>query len=156
MVVIHVALPLHWVFHLIFNLKNEKMKNKIKYLFLVVLVSGFVGCSELLEEVPVSDRSIENSFKTEADAIAAIVGVYNSLHLEGVYGKSQTLFSTDEHNAGSKVPLSGLNTFNFTADNVRVRIHTKGWRREQFLKCSSDDCIINSNNTGSRLTNGNF
>lgn len=68
------------------------MKNKIKYLYFLVLVSGFVGCSDLLEEVPVSQLSTENYFKTEADAKAAIVGVYSSLQLEGVYGKSQTLF----------------------------------------------------------------
>ena len=96
------------------------MINNIKYLFLVVLFTSLLGCSDLLEEVPVSDLSVENSFNTEADAKAAIVGVYNSLHLEGVYGKSQTLFSTDEHNAGSKVPLSGLNLYSFTADNVEV------------------------------------
>lgn len=96
------------------------MINKIKYLFLVVLFTSFLGCSDLLEEVPVSDLSVENSFNTEADAKAAIVGVYNSLQLEGVYGKSQSLFSTDEHNAGSKVPLSGFNLYSFTADNVEV------------------------------------
>jgi hypothetical protein len=96
------------------------MKNKIKYLYLVILAAGFVACSDLLEEVPVSQPSAENSFKTEANAIAAIVGVYSSLHLEGVYGKSQSLFTTDENNAGSKVPLSGLNLFTFTADNIEV------------------------------------
>ena len=96
------------------------MINKIKYLFLVVLFTSFLGCSDILEEVPVSDLSVENSFNTEADAKAAIVGVYNSLQLEGVYGKSQSLFSTDEHNAGSKVPLSGFNLYSFTADNVEV------------------------------------
>ena len=84
------------------------------------MLTSFLGCSDFLEEVPVSDLSIENSFKTEADAKAAIVGVYSSLQLEGVYGKSQTLFSTDEHNAGSKVPLSGFNLYSFTADNVEV------------------------------------
>ena len=110
------------------------MKNKIKYLYLIILVSGFVACSDLLEEVPLSQASPENSFKTEANAIAAIVGVYSSLHLEGVYGKSQTLFSTDEHNAGSKVPLSGLNLYSFTADNVEVilpiwRDHYEGINR---------------------------
>jgi hypothetical protein len=110
------------------------MKNKIKYLYFLVLASGFVGCSNLLEEVPVSQLSTENYFKTEADAKAAIVGVYSSLQLEGVYGKSQTLFSTDEHNAGSKVPLSGLNLFTFTADNIEVilpiwRDHYKGINR---------------------------
>jgi len=99
-----------------------------------VLFVSFVGCSDILEEVPVSELSVENSFNTESDAKAAIVGVYNSLHLEGVYGKSQTLFSTDEHNAGSKVPLSGLNLYSFTADNVEVilpiwRDHYEGINR---------------------------
>ncbi len=130
------------------------MKNKIKYLYLVVLVSGFVGCSELLEEDPVSQPLAENSFKTEANARAAIVGVYSSLQLEGVYGKSQSLFSTDEHNAGSKVPLSGLNLYTFTADNVEVilpiwRDHYKGINRANLAisKIPSIDMDVTERNT---------
>lgn len=130
------------------------MKNKIKYLYFLVLASGFVGCSDLLEEVPVSQLSTENYFKTEADAKAAIVGVYSSLQLEGVYGKSQTLFSTDEHNAGSKVPLSGLNLFTFTADNIEVilpiwRDHYKGINRANLAisKIPSIDMDVAERNT---------
>jgi len=132
----------------------KKMKNKIKYLYLVVLVSGFVACSDLLEEVPVSQPSVENSFKTKANAIAAIVGVYSSLQLEGVYGKSQSLFTTDENNAGSKVPLSGLNLFTFTADNVEVilpiwRDHYKGINRANLAisKIPSIDMDVTERNT---------
>ena len=131
----------------------KKMKNIIKYLFLVVLASGFVGCSDLLEEDPVSQLLAENSFKTEANAIAAIVGVYSSLQLEGVYGKSQSLFSTDEHNAGSKVPLSDLNTYRFTADNIEVilpiwRDHYKGINRANLAisKIPSIDMDVNKRN----------
>ena len=107
------------------------MKNKIKYLYLVVLVSGFVACSDVLEEVPVSQASPENSFKTEANAISAIVGVYSALHLKGIYGQSQLEFSTDETYAGKKVPRSGFNLYTFTADNIEVvlpiwRDHYKG------------------------------
>ena len=129
------------------------MKNKIKYLFLFVLFTSFLGCSDFLEEVPVSDLTVENSFKTEADAKAAIIGVYNSLQLEGVYGKSQTLFTTDEHNAGSKVPLSGLNLYSFTADNVEVilpiwRDHYKGINRANLSisKIPSIDMDIDERN----------
>ena len=96
------------------------MKNKIKYLYLIALVSGFVACSDLLEEVPVSQASPENSFKTEANAISAIVGVYSSLQLQGIYGQSQLEFSTDETYAGGKVPRSGFNLYTFTADNIEV------------------------------------
>ena len=130
------------------------MKNKIKYLYLVVLISGFVACSDLLEEVPVSQPSVENSFKTEANARAAIVGVYSSLHLEGVYGKSQSLFTTDENNAGSKVPLSGLNLYTFTADNVEVilpiwRDHYQGINRANLAisKIPSIDMDVTERNT---------
>ena len=130
------------------------MMNKIKYLFLSVLFVSFVGCSDILEEVPVSELSVENSFNTESDAKAAIVGVYNSLHLEGVYGKSQTLFSTDEHNAGSKVPLSGLNLYSFTADNVEVilpiwRDHYKGINRANIAisKIPNIDMDVDERNT---------
>ena len=132
----------------------KKMKNKIKYLFLFVLFTSFLGCSDFLEEVPVSDLLVENSFKTEADAIAAIVGVYSSLHLEGVYGKSQSLFSTDEHNAGSKVPLSGLNLYTFTADNIEVilpiwRDHYKGINRANLAisKIPNIDMDVDERNT---------
>jgi hypothetical protein len=132
----------------------KKMKNKIKYLYLIVLVSGFVACSDLLEEVPVSQPSAENSFKTKANALAAIVGVYSSLHLEGVYGKSQSLFTTDENNAGSKVPLSGLNLYTFTADNVEVilpiwRDHYKGINRANLAisKIPSIDMDVTERNT---------
>ena len=132
----------------------KKMKNKIKYLYLIVLVSGFVACSDLLEEVPVSQPSAENSFKTKANAVAAIVGVYSSLHLEGVYGKSQSLFTTDENNAGSKVPLSGLNLYTFTADNVEVilpiwRDHYKGINRANLAisKIPSIDMDVTERNT---------
>ena len=132
----------------------KKMKNKIKYVFLVVLVSGFVACSDLLEEVPVSQPSAENSFKTEANARAAIVGVYSSLHLEGVYGKSQSLFTTDENNAGSKVPLSGLNLYTFTADNIEVilpiwRDHYMGINRANLAisKIPSINMDIDERNT---------
>ena len=130
------------------------MTNKINYLFLVVLFTSLLGCSDYLEEVPISELSVENSFETEADAIAAIVGVYNSLQLEGVYGKSQTLFSTDEHNAGSKVPLSGLNLYSFTADNVEVilpiwRDHYKGINRANLAisKIPSIDMDVAKRNT---------
>jgi hypothetical protein len=130
------------------------MTNKINYLFLVVLFTSLLGCSDYLEEVPISELSVENSFQTEADAIAAIVGVYNSLQLEGVYGKSQTLFSTDEHNAGSKVPLSGLNLYSFTADNVEVilpiwRDHYKGINRANLAisKIPSIDMDVAKRNT---------
>ena len=130
------------------------MTNKINYLFLVVLFTSLLGCSDYLEEVPISELSVENSFETEADAIAAIVGVYNSLQLEGVYGKSQTLFSTDEHNAGSKVPLSGLNLYSFTADNVEVilpiwRDHYKGINRANLAisKIPSSDMDVAKRNT---------
>jgi len=130
------------------------MKNKIKYLYLVVLISGFMACSDILEEVPVSQPSVENSFKTEANARAAIVGVYSSLHLEGVYGKSQSLFTTDENNAGSKVPLSGLNLYTFTADNVEVilpiwRDHYQGINRANLAisKIPSIDMDVTERNT---------
>jgi hypothetical protein len=130
------------------------MKNQIKYLFLFVLFTSFLGCSDFLEEVPVSDLTVENSFNTEADAKAAIIGVYNSLQLEGVYGKSQTLFTTDEHNAGSKVPLSGLNLYSFTADNVEVilpiwRDHYKGINRANLSisKIPSIDMDVDERNT---------
>lgn len=107
------------------------MKNRIKYLNLIILIIGFMGCSDALEEVPVSQASPENSFKTKANAISAIAGVYSALQLEGVYGQKQLEFSTDETYAGTRVPRSGFNLYTFTADNIEVvlpiwRDHYKG------------------------------
>ena len=96
------------------------MKNKIKYLCYLVLISVFVACSNALEEVPLSQSSPENAFKSEANAIAAIAGVYGSLQLEGVYGKSQGWITTDENYAGPKVNLDRFQSYTFTADNTEV------------------------------------
>ena len=96
------------------------MKNKTKYLSCLLLIACFVGCSDLLEEVPLSQASPENSFQSEANAISAIVGVYSSLQLDGVYSKSQLYFTTDETNTAPKSLLGGINTYTFTADNVDV------------------------------------
>lgn len=102
------------------------MKNKIKYLSCFILIAGFVACSKnLLEEIPLSQASPENSFNTATNAESAIVGVYSSLQLSGIYGtqggnQCLGLLSTDETNAGAKVSLGGINTYTFTADNIEV------------------------------------
>ena len=96
------------------------MKNKIKYFGCTTLLIVFAACSDLLEEVPVSQLETQYLFTTADNAKAAIAGVYSSLQLPGVYGRCQGLLSTDETFAGSKVPLGGINTYNFTADNIEV------------------------------------
>ena len=96
------------------------MKNKIKYFGCTTLLIVFAACSNLLEEAPVSQLETQYLFTTADNAKAAIAGVYSSLQLQGVYGGSQGLISTDESFAGSKVPLSGFNLYNITADNIEV------------------------------------
>ncbi|KAB1154014.1 RagB/SusD family nutrient uptake outer membrane protein [Flavobacterium luteum] len=96
------------------------MKNIIKYFGSLLLIAGFVACSDLLEEVPLSQASPENSFKTEANARAAIVGVYSSLQLEGAYSRCQGLLTTDETNVAPKSFVGGINSYTFTADNIDV------------------------------------
>ena len=96
------------------------MKNKIKYFGCTTLLIVFAACSDLLEEAPVSQLETQYLFTTADNAKAAIAGVYSSLQLKGVYGGCQGLLSTDETFAGSKVPLGGINTYNFTADNIEV------------------------------------
>jgi hypothetical protein len=96
------------------------MNNKIKYFGCTALLIVFAACSNLLEEAPVSQLETQYLFTTADNAKAAIAGVYSSLQLPGVYGRCQGLLSTDETFAGSKVPLGGINTYNFTADNIEV------------------------------------
>lgn len=96
------------------------MKNKIKYLSYLLLISVFVSCSNELEEAPLSQALLEDYFQNEANAKAAIVGVYSSLQLDGVYSKYQLYFTTDETNVGPKSLIGGINTYTFTADNVDV------------------------------------
>ena len=133
------------------------MKNKIKYFGCTTLLIVFAACSNLLEEAPVSQLETQYLFTTADNAKAAIAGVYSSLQLPGVYGRCQGLLSTDETFAGSKVPLGGINTYNFTADNIEVvlpmwRDHYAGINRANLAisnipKIASNIMAVDERNT---------
>jgi len=133
------------------------MKNKIKYFGCTTLLIVFAACSDLLEEAPVSQLETQYLFTTADNAKAAIAGVYSSLQLKGVYGGCQGLLSTDETFAGSKVPLGGINTYNFTADNIEVvlpmwRDHYAGINRANLAisnipKIASNIMAVDERNT---------
>ncbi len=58
---------------------RKKLKNKILLLVLASVVLAGTGCKKYLEQTPNDSLTKENFFKTRADAIAAIVGVYDGL-----------------------------------------------------------------------------
>ncbi|RYC70992.1 RagB/SusD family nutrient uptake outer membrane protein [Spirosoma sordidisoli] len=71
---------------------------KIKYISLVLLALLSTACEEsFLEQVPVTERSEVNFYKTTADFNNAVVGVYATLKNPGLYGGgSGALFSMSE------------------------------------------------------------
>jgi len=58
---------------------HQKLKNKIFVVILASLALAGTGCKKYLEQTPNDSLTKENFFKTRADAIAAIVGVYDGL-----------------------------------------------------------------------------
>ena len=70
------------------------MRNLNIIIFGIILMST-MACSEMLDEVPRSVASLENSYETERDAEAAVIGAYAGLQRNGVYGQHHQYFTTD-------------------------------------------------------------
>lgn len=96
------------------------MKN-IRNLLIVIFISGLVvGCEDFLEEKPTSQLSPENYYETADHAEAAVVGAYNALQRNGVYGHLQYFLTTDIIRTAVWNSQGGIGTFTFSADNPQV------------------------------------
>lgn len=93
----------------------------IKYLMiLLALATVFSSCQDFLEEVPKSQASPENYYKTADHAEAAVIGAYNALQRNGVYGQNQQYLTTDIIRTATWNTQGGIGTYSFTAENTQV------------------------------------
>ena len=67
------------------------MKKYILYALLILVSSSCT--KEFTELSPISERSIQSAYKTEADFAVAINGLYDALQLNGTYGKTYLLLN---------------------------------------------------------------
>ncbi|WP_262249783.1 RagB/SusD family nutrient uptake outer membrane protein [Parapedobacter soli] len=89
--------------------------------FLVAIVT-FTSCEKFLTEVPKSQISPENYYTTAADAEAAVIGAYNALQRNGVYGGGPTMqiFVSDIVRTAATNTFGGIGNYTITADNTEV------------------------------------
>ena len=97
---------------------------RILYLLLIIAATS---CSDFLEEDPASTMVVDNFYKTEADADAAIVGVYDGLndqwniYYRGVYMLAE--LTTDNAECGQGVAnqfIFALNDYTYGPVNDRI------------------------------------
>ena len=96
------------------------MKNFKTYLVVFITTLFLGGCEEFLEENPKSQLSPENYYRTADHAEAAVVGAYNALQRNGVYGNLQYFLTTDLVRTANWNTQGGIGTYTFSADNVQV------------------------------------
>ncbi|WP_185968972.1 RagB/SusD family nutrient uptake outer membrane protein [Carboxylicivirga sp. M1479] len=93
----------------------------LNYIFILLVISIlFGGCQDFLEEVPRSEASPENFYKTPEHAEAAVVGAYNALQRNGVYGHKQQYLTTDIIRCATWNTQGGIGTYSFSAENTQV------------------------------------
>lgn len=95
-------------------------------IFLAILACS--GCKDFLEKVPTDFTSPESYFNTEKDLETALVGVYDILGHEYVYGKwyqFQISVGTDESYMTGVQPAGSLNTYQHEPSNIYL---TNLWR----------------------------
>lgn len=95
-------------------------------IFLAVLACS--GCKDFLEKVPTDFTSPESYYNTEKDLETALVGVYDMLGHEYVYGKwyqFQISVGTDETYMTGVQPAGALNTYQHEPSNIYL---TNLWR----------------------------
>ncbi|MBC7890623.1 MAG: RagB/SusD family nutrient uptake outer membrane protein [Sphingobacteriaceae bacterium] len=100
---------------------------KFRVLFFVSLLLFAAGCKEsFLEQVPLSERSEINFYKTTADFNNAVIGVYATLKNPGLYGNgSGAIFSMAEiisDNTDLGVTRQGVNASLFEIDDYLITI----------------------------------
>lgn len=93
----------------------------IKYFFiLLTFATLFSSCQDFLDEVPKSDASPENFYKTANHAESAVVGAYNALQRNGVYGHTQQYLTTDIIRNATWNTNGGIGTYSFSSENTQV------------------------------------
>ena len=96
------------------------MKTLKIYLSLLVAAIFFAGCEDFLEEAPQSQLSPDNYYSSPEQAEAAVIGAYNALQRNGVYGPVAYTITTDIIRSAPWNSNGGMGSYTFSADNVQV------------------------------------
>ncbi|MCF6332016.1 MAG: RagB/SusD family nutrient uptake outer membrane protein [Draconibacterium sp.] len=102
------------------------MKKRIIYISIALVFIGLVSCQDFLSEVPKTQASPENFYKTEGQAETAVIGVYNALQRDGVYGRRQYFITTDIVRTAPWNTQGGMGTYSMSADNTQVVLRIWG------------------------------
>ena len=94
------------------------MKNIFKYILLITVIST-VSCEDFLEKIPVDTESSETFFRTEKDAMDAVIAVYAALSSEddqGLYRRSVLELEQLSDNCWNADSDEKIGYFTFTPD----------------------------------------
>ncbi|MEM6342256.1 MAG: RagB/SusD family nutrient uptake outer membrane protein [Bacteroidota bacterium] len=99
------------------------MLNYKSILLAIVLMGVFSSCEDFLDRQPLDQLTVDNFYRTEAEAELAIVGIYTPLMDIESYGKGWmiTEIPSDNSSPGGLDPdFTPIDNFTVSADNVPV------------------------------------
>lgn len=100
----------------------------MKKIIIFFIVLSLVSCKKFLEKIPTDFTAPESYYNTEKDLETALVGVYDMLGQEFIYGKwyqLQVAVGTDETYMTGVQPAGSLNTYQHDPSNIYL---TNLWR----------------------------
>lgn len=115
----------------------------MKKIAIFFILFSLVGCKDFLEKIPTDFVSPQSYYKTEKDLETALVGVYDMLGQEFVYGKwyqLQVAVGTDETYMTGVQPAGSLNTYQHDPSNTYL---TNFWRYLYFGIERANNLIAN-------------
>jgi starch-binding outer membrane protein, SusD/RagB family len=94
---------------------------KVRYYFLIVLVTVLSSCNDMLDLQPMDSIPEELAIRNETDLKNAILGCYDAMQSDSYYGRGLLIFNeigTDNaYNGGSIIEFGQINNNNVLADN---------------------------------------
>ncbi|MFK7926288.1 MAG: RagB/SusD family nutrient uptake outer membrane protein [Bacteroidia bacterium] len=99
------------------------MQNYKSTFFLILLASLLSACEGFLDRQPLDQLTVENFYRTEAEANLAVIGIYTPLMDIESYGKGWMIneIPSDNSGAGGLDPdFTPIDNFTVSADNVQV------------------------------------
>ena len=107
------------------------MKKIFNYILLITVILT-VSCEEFLEKIPVDTESSETFFRTEKDAMDAVIAVYAALSSEndqGLYRSSAVELEQLSDNCWNGDSNDKIGYFTFTPDNELLKDYYVGMYR---------------------------
>jgi starch-binding outer membrane protein, SusD/RagB family len=104
---------------------------KITYISLLVLVTIWSSCEKILDQSPLTQPSLDNFYRNEAEAVLAINAIYQILATSTVYNRGQIALAMMEDHTHQNVlgEMVQINQLNFQPDNSIIF----GWYRGCYI-----------------------